>query len=202
MYVATLPLPDERADPFAVLLYNSPGRAISIHPARNRALCALIFRHPQVAQLDHRDQAQHRRILSDTYRGVGWRGQELIDKAMVSDELYFDAVSRVALPGWSRSRVALVGDAASCVSLFGNGSSLAIAGARVLAEELAATTEHKVAFARYEERHRRAVTPWQRNTWLAAAQIVPRTRAGIMARNVAMRLLSAMSRMRRSQRGG
>ena len=120
---------------------------------------------------------------------------------MAADELYFDSVSRVTLASWARGRVALVGDAASCLSLFGNGSSLAMAGARVLAEELAATSDHATAFARYERRHRRAVMPRQRHAWFAAAQIVPKTQAGIAARNAAMRLLSVASRVGRLNRG-
>lgn len=194
LYVATLPLPNEKADPYAVLLYNEPGYAISIHPARDRALCAFIFRHPEVVDFDYRDIAQHRRILTEAYNGVGWRCAELIEKAMAADELYFDSVSRVTLASWSRGRVGLAGDAASCLSLFGDGSSLAIAGARILAEELAETSDHGAAFARYERRQRRAVSPRQRNAWVGAAQIVPKTRVGIVVRNAAMRLVSLANR--------
>src|SRR5262249_15107022 len=39
---------------------------------------------------------------------------------------------------WSSGRAALAGDAASSVSLFGDGSTLAVAGAHTLADELAA----------------------------------------------------------------
>lgn len=62
---------------------------------------------------------------------------ELLTRALRVDDLYFDAVSTVALPTWSTGRVVLVGDAAASVSLFGDGSSLAIAGARTLATALA-----------------------------------------------------------------
>ena len=121
---------------------------------------------------------------------------------MAADELYFDSVSRVTLANWSRGRAALVGDAASCLSLFGNGSSLAIAGARILAEELADTSDHRAAFARYERRHRPAVARRRRNAWFAAGLIAPKTRAGVMARNTAMRLLDIASRAGRPNGGG
>jgi 2-polyprenyl-6-methoxyphenol hydroxylase-like FAD-dependent oxidoreductase len=65
---------------------------------------------------------------------------------------------------WWRGRVALVGDAASCVSLFGDGSSLAMAGASTLAEELATNPgDHRVAFRRYEASHRTLVDPRQQH---------------------------------------
>jgi 2-polyprenyl-6-methoxyphenol hydroxylase-like FAD-dependent oxidoreductase len=201
LYVATFPLPGEGADPNAVLVHNRPGRAVSIHPARGEALCGLIFRQPEVIGFDYRDQARHRRILMEAYDGVGWRAPELIERAMTTSDLYFDSVSRVTLASWSRGRVALVGDAASCISLFGDGSSLAIAGARILGEELAAVPNHASAFARYEQRHRRAVDPGLRYAWLAAALIAPKTQAGIWARNAAVRCYSIASRWRRSGGG-
>jgi 2-polyprenyl-6-methoxyphenol hydroxylase-like FAD-dependent oxidoreductase len=56
-------------------------------------------------------------------------------------EVHFDQAEQIELSRWSEGRVALVGDAAGCVSLLaGQGASLAVAGAAVLAAELAAKT--------------------------------------------------------------
>jgi 2-polyprenyl-6-methoxyphenol hydroxylase-like FAD-dependent oxidoreductase len=63
-----------------------------------------------------------------------WRVPELLDRVRAADDLYFDSVSRVQVPTWSRGRIGLIGDAASCVSLFGDGSSLAMVGAFTLAD--------------------------------------------------------------------
>ena len=104
------------------------------------------------------------------------------------DDFYFDAVSKVALPSWSAGRVVLLGDAAASVSLFGDGSSLAIAGARTLAATLA-EGEHVTAFRRYEAEHRRRTDARGRGAGLVAAMLIPKTRAGILARNTAARLL-------------
>jgi 2-polyprenyl-6-methoxyphenol hydroxylase-like FAD-dependent oxidoreductase len=50
---------------------------------------------------------------------------------------YFDSVSQIRMPSWTRGRVALVGDAAACPSLLaGQGSALAMVEAYVLAAEL------------------------------------------------------------------
>lgn len=189
MYVATTPLgrPAERPDD--VILFNTPGRLVSVHPARGDALAAFIFRSPAIPGLDHRDTGQHKRIVADTYAGAGWRVPELLDRVRDAPDLYFDAVSRVELPTWSRGRVTLLGDAASCVSLLGDGSSLAIAGARTLAEALAAHRDHTEALRRYESHHRTLVAPKQRTTGRAKALLVPRTRAGVAIRNLAARAL-------------
>ncbi len=106
-----------------------------------------------------------------------------------ADDLYFDSVSRVRLGQWSHRRVALLGGAASCVSLFGDGSSLAIAGAFTLADALASSpSDHQLAFHRYEAAHRTLVDRKQRNIARAASLLIPATRRGILARNLATRL--------------
>lgn len=101
---------------------------------------AFMFRAPAVADFDHRDPDQHKRLLSAAYAGLGWRVPELLELVRAADDLYFDSVSRVHVPQWSRGRVTLVGDAASCVSLFGDGSTLAMIGAFTLADALSETT--------------------------------------------------------------
>jgi 2-polyprenyl-6-methoxyphenol hydroxylase-like FAD-dependent oxidoreductase len=108
-----------------------------------------------------------------------------------ADDLYFDSVSRVRLPSWSQGRIALLGDAASCMSLFGNGSSLAITGAATLARALDDTPDdHATAFRAYEAGHRVRVRPTQRGRLVAGALLVPATRAGITARDLAVRVFS------------
>ncbi|WP_405139169.1 hypothetical protein [Nocardia sp. NBC_01388] len=80
--------------------------------------------------------------------GVGPVGifGDLFDQVRAAGDLYFDAVSRVGLPHWSKGRITLLGDSASSVSLFGDGSSLAIAAAHTLAEESGSRrTGHRAA---------------------------------------------------------
>jgi 2-polyprenyl-6-methoxyphenol hydroxylase-like FAD-dependent oxidoreductase len=184
IYVATTPLGEAVDDPEEVLIHNSPGRMVSIHPGRDKPLVAFIFRSDAV--VDHRDMAQHKRVVTDAYAGDGWRVPELLDRVRATDDLYFDAVSLVDLPSWSRDRVTLVGDAASCVSLLGDGSSLAIAGAHTLAMALA--EDPGGAFARYEAVHRARVVPKQRAVKRSAGLLVPKTRFGLAARNLGARV--------------
>ncbi|MGH3168124.1 MAG: hypothetical protein ACRDN0_19855 [Trebonia sp.] len=139
MYVATLPLGYSAADPSTVLMYNLPGRSVSVHPVNGNAMAAFIFRSPALPGLDNRDVAACKQIVLDAYRGGGWELPRLLDRLSAADDLYFDSVSRVRLMAWSQGRVALLGDAVSCMSLFGNGSSLAVTGAETLARALDVT---------------------------------------------------------------
>ena len=73
-------------------------------------------------------------------------------------------------------------------------------GAFTLAGELAASRDHRSAFGRYEAAHRKLVEPRQRNIGMASALLIPATRGGIVARNLATRLsplVAAADRLRR-----
>ena len=172
-----------------VVMYNTPGRAAAIHPSRGQALAFFAFRSPAVPDFDYRDTTQHKRLLTAAFADGGWRVPELLKRVQATDDLYFDSVSQVRIRPWWHGRVALVGDAASCVSLFGDGSSLAMAGAFTLAEELGASPgDHQLAFRRYEASHRILVDPKQRNIARGASLLIPATRRGIVVRNLATRL--------------
>jgi 2-polyprenyl-6-methoxyphenol hydroxylase-like FAD-dependent oxidoreductase len=186
IYVATMPLDAPAEHERDIVIYNAPGRMVAIHPVRGRALAAFIFRQPAVEGFDYRDVEQHKQMLAQAYAGDGWRVPELLDKVRAADDLWLDSVSQVRMDRWANGRVALVGDAASSVSLFGDGSTLAMAGAYTLAEELAAApADPRPAFARYEAKHRALVDPRQGAIGTAARLIVPATRTGIAARNLA-----------------
>jgi 2-polyprenyl-6-methoxyphenol hydroxylase-like FAD-dependent oxidoreductase len=194
IYVATLPIDDPVDNDREVILYNTPGLLVSVHPSRGHAVAAFMFRSPAVPGFDHRDTEQHKRLVTTTFADGSWRVPELLERVRAADDIYFDSVSQVRLPSWSDRRIAVLGDAASCLSLFGDGSTLAIAGAHTLAEELAAgRTDPATAFRRYETRHRTLVDPKQRGFASAAALLIPATRRGITVRNMATRLFPIMT---------
>jgi 2-polyprenyl-6-methoxyphenol hydroxylase-like FAD-dependent oxidoreductase len=207
MYVATLRIDQPFGSEREVIIYNTPGRAVSVHPTRDHAIAAFIFGQGRVQRMDHRDTGMHKRLVAEAFSDAGWRVPELLDRVMDSDDLYFDAVSQVALPRWSQRRVAVVGDAASCLSLFGDGSTLAMAGAYTLAQELTLWTASgellpEKAYVRYEKAHRAVVAPKLNGYRLGAAMLLPATRAGILTRNMmarAMPALTAVSSLRRKK---
>ncbi|MFI6302812.1 FAD-dependent oxidoreductase [Amycolatopsis thailandensis] len=184
IYVATTSFGEPVDHPEDVLLHNTPGRLVAIHPSRDEGGVAFIFR-ARLDGVDHRDTERHKQIVATTYDDVGWRVPALLQHLRDAEDVFFDAVSVVDLPSWSRGRIALVGDAASCVSLLGEGSSLAIAGAHTLATALAAAPS--AGFGWYEVEHRARVVPKQRAVKLTAAMLVPKTKAGLRIRNLAAR---------------
>jgi len=190
LYVATVAPSRDFETGRDIAMCNAPGRSVTIHPGQKKPIAAFIFWHDTIRDFDHRDRHQHEQILARVYAGDGWHVPALLEETRsAAADLYFDAVSRVGVPRWTKGRVTLVGDAASCVSLFGDGSTLAIAGAYTLAEALGEHPNCETALRQYEARHRTLARPRQKSMTLGASLLVPRTRLGLGARNLALRLL-------------
>lgn len=136
LYIATVDLGRDSGDPRTVLIHNAPGRAVIVHPTTGREGAAFLFRDRLPAADRPHNLSGRQRLVADVDGGMGWIVPELVERLRNSQEMYFDAVSRVRMDRWSRGRTVLVGDAASCVSLFGEGSSMAVAGAAALADSL------------------------------------------------------------------
>ncbi|GHA65165.1 oxidoreductase [Streptomyces tauricus] len=190
MYLATVPLPAEAIEfPHDMVVHNSPGRLLLVHPGRDQPMAMFVFR-GTTDGYDRRDRVTQKRILADAYDGAGWRAPELVEAFREHPDPYFDRLNAIRIDGWSRGRVGLLGDSASSVAVFGDGSTLAVAGAHTLAEALHAHPEdHARAFRQYEATHRRLVNPKQRQIGPMASVLVPRTARGLTARNAAARAL-------------
>jgi 2-polyprenyl-6-methoxyphenol hydroxylase-like FAD-dependent oxidoreductase len=102
------------------------------------------------------DVEAQKRLVAEKSAGWGWEVPGFIERMWASTDFYFGAMAQVIMDEWSRGRVTLVGDAGYCPSPFsGQGTSLALVGAYVLAEELARSPDnHSAAFARYDQRMR------------------------------------------------
>jgi 2-polyprenyl-6-methoxyphenol hydroxylase-like FAD-dependent oxidoreductase len=127
-------------------------------------------------------------VLRNRYRDGKWECPRILDALAGTQELYFDSVSQIRMPSWSRGRIALLGDAAFCVSLLaGQGSALAMTAAYVLAGELAeADGLHEKAFRRYEEALRTYIETKQAGAHRFAGALAPKTRWGLWFRNQVM----------------
>ncbi|WP_410615313.1 FAD-dependent monooxygenase [Amycolatopsis sp. lyj-109] len=97
---------------------------------------------------------EQKRLVAERLAGIGWKVPKLLEAMAAADVFYFDAMAQIHLERWSAGRVVLVGDAGYCASaLSGQGTSLALVGAYVLAQELG-RAGHDEAFAAYERRMR------------------------------------------------
>jgi 2-polyprenyl-6-methoxyphenol hydroxylase-like FAD-dependent oxidoreductase len=122
---------------------------------------------------------------------AGWETPAILDTMETARTFYFDRVSQIRMPSWSRGRVALVGDAAACPSLLaGQGSALAMVEAYVLAAELArADGDHVTGFARYQARLAPVLRSKQDAAMGLGLAFAPRSRVQLAVRNTVCRLL-------------
>jgi len=177
------------------LLYNVPGKAAGMYPARHNAEARAVFffASPPLAY-DRRDLDQQKRLLADAFAQEAWEVPRLLETMWTAPDFYFDSVSQVHMDHWSAGRVVLVGDAAYSPSpMSGVGTSMALVGAYVLAGELAAAAgDHRTAFGRYEAELRDYVAQGQKLAKGNAVGLIPRSRPQIWLRNQLIRALPYM----------
>lgn len=191
-YVAAFSTPNTFGLDHRGLIYNEPGRYLSVASARDRARAQVgfVFAAPP-AELDRHDIEAQKRFIHRHYAQTGWKAPELLAALADATDLYLDSLSQIRLDRWSAGRVALLGDAAWCAGPGGNGTGHAMLGAYTLAGELAAADgDHRRAFARYEQIMRPAVEKSQRFATGAGAFLAPATRWRIRRRDLTYRVLS------------
>lgn len=139
------------------------------------------------------DAEQRWTELVEVYRHDGWLVPDLLAERPAPGELFADALCQVHAPRWSNGRVALVGDSGYAASpASGQGTSLALVGGYVLAEELAATPDHEAAFRRYEQRMRPFVTANQRLGPANIGRMVLNSRGQIRATTAMLALMGRL----------
>ncbi len=151
-------------------------------------LFLLSARHDGPAPME--DRAAQQALLRRALAGSGWETSAILEQMPRAETFYFDTVSQIRMPSWTRGRVALVGDAAACPSfLAGQGSALAMVESYTLAAELSRSSDHIEAFARYQQR----LAPLLRSKQDAATGLglafAPKNRFQLFTRNGVMRLM-------------
>ncbi|MFW5418884.1 FAD-dependent monooxygenase [Nocardiopsis sp. CNT-189] len=193
VYFALADLPGEARSEGPNSIYNVPGRMAGVFHYGGKAVAVFQFRSERI-DYDHRDLDAQKKILAGAFAGHrSWRIPELLDAAHADPRLYFTAASQIRLPSWHRGRTVLVGDAGYCPAfLSGRGTSLALTGARFLAEEIERSGgDLTAAFERYEARQRPYVSSAQGRVDGGRDRMLPATWAAIAARNEALRASGA-----------
>jgi 2-polyprenyl-6-methoxyphenol hydroxylase-like FAD-dependent oxidoreductase len=174
------------------LSFSRPGRQITRYAMRD-GLTAFLLVFAANKRLLHgrHDLEAQKKVLREWFGNDGWECPEILKYLDVASEIYFDEVSQMHVPEWSRGRIALVGDAAYCPSLLaGAGSAFAMLGAYVLAGELKMSNgDHRVAFAAYEKQLRPFMEARQTSAANFANYFAPKTAGGIFLRDLALNLM-------------
>ena len=171
-------------DRFAIT--DTRNRAVGVYGLRNRRIA--VFAVHRTAEPGLPDDP--RAAIRATYADLGWLVPEVLAHCPPSGALYYDQVAQVEMPRWNAGRVVLVGDACQAVSLLaGQGASLAVAGAHVLADELAGASDVTAALGRYHARLASAVAAKQAAGRRTAEWFLPSTTSRLLLRRLALRAM-------------
>ncbi|KAI0145627.1 oxidoreductase [Xylariaceae sp. FL1272] len=123
-------------------------------------------------------------FLAQRYENSGWKDTHVLKALMEADDLYASEVMQVKAPHLYKGRFVMVGDAGYATGLTGVGTSLAMAGAYVLAGEISMHGEDIAAGLRgYEERMKALVDEVGQMPRFLTTVIAPQTAWGIWLRN-------------------
>ncbi|MFE9427878.1 FAD-dependent monooxygenase [Kitasatospora sp. NPDC006697] len=172
-------------------IYNTPGRGVLVMSHRDPATAGLgLVFHAGELSYDRHDPEAQRRLVTEAFAGVGWHTPRLLPHLAGATDWYFDSLSQIDVPEYSRGRVVLLGDAAWCSGPGGGGTGLAMIGAYVLAGELAAHPDHRAAFAAYEKLLRPAAAVSRKQAKGAGPFLAPVSAKKLKQRNRVYKMLT------------
>ena len=131
-------------------------------------------------------------FVAQYYEGVGWRTDEVVKGMMETEDFYASEVVQVKAPSLYKGRLVLVGDAGYAAGFTGGGTTLALAGAYVLAGEVGIRHRGDVAagLRGYEELMRPIIDDLQKTPPLVPTAMAPQTAWGIWLRNMIFALIT------------
>jgi 2-polyprenyl-6-methoxyphenol hydroxylase-like FAD-dependent oxidoreductase len=162
-----------------------PGRQVGLYPIREEKVASFFVHRTRAKELP----SSYCEELERVYGDLGWLVPNALRHCGDNLGVYYDQVSQIEMPRWSRGRVTLVGDACQAVSLLaGQGASMAMGGAYLLARELSDNGPVRKCLAAYEARLKPTIEQKQAAGRRTADWFVPPSRRRIAARNSALRL--------------
>ncbi|WP_372664654.1 FAD-dependent monooxygenase [Amycolatopsis kentuckyensis] len=179
-YISISTVPNTFAlDRWELLHSAAAGKMVNVYSTARAddAKAAFWFSAP-LLPYDRWDVEGQKDLVADQFAGLGWETAALLDAMREAGDFYFDPVCQIVMDRLSAGRVTLLGDAGYCPSpASGQGTSLALAGAYVLAGELATAADFGVALARYESGMRPYIEKNQALAKTALRGILPQSRA-------------------------
>ena len=195
-YLAGAAVPNHLGLEGRMVVWNAPGRLAAIYPVHRTATArgGFLFRRREEFALDHRDVGGQKQLLHRIYGRDGWHVPRLLAEIDAAEDFYFDSISQIVMNSWTKGRVTLVGDAGySPGPAVGGGTSIAMVGAYVLAQELAqAGRDHQIGLLAYEDRLRELVARARSIGPSTMSTLIPRT--GLQVRLIP-ELLRLVTRM-------
>jgi len=181
MTIAYFTIPRAADDDRLWRWFNAPGkRSVSLRPDRHGTTRAMLSLSKKAEGEQDWDVERQKEFLRERFADAGWETPRILAAMDDTDDFYFDVLRQVRMPRWSAGRVVLTGDAAWCATpLAGIGTTLAVTGAYVLAQELIGKDNVGIALKTYEDQMRPMVEDGQGVPRIAPRLMHPKSRLGI-----------------------
>jgi 2-polyprenyl-6-methoxyphenol hydroxylase-like FAD-dependent oxidoreductase len=196
-YIAGAALPNYLGLQGRMMVWNAPGRLAAIYPVHQTttARAGFLFRSDEELMLDHRDVDGQKQVLHQIYGRDGWQVPRLLAAMDSADDFYFDSISQIVMNSWTRGRVTLVGDAGySPGAAVGGGTSIAMVGAYVLAQELAqgGGRDYQAGLSAYQDRMRELAKKTRSIGITTMSTLIPKTVVGVVLTPALLRLITRL----------
>jgi 2-polyprenyl-6-methoxyphenol hydroxylase-like FAD-dependent oxidoreductase len=193
LYISYFTIPKTPSDSRWARWYNATGsRVIFIRPDNVGTARASFSFLSEPKGYEQKSLAEQKEILKQKFADAGWEATRILGALDNDTEIYFDGISQVIAPNWSKGRCAMTGDAAFCPSpLSGMGASLSMVGAYILAGELSRHSDYKQAFAGYEKLLRPYVNEIQKLPPGVPHLAHPKSQIGISIFNTVINIISS-----------
>lgn len=180
----------EPRDDLVAVMHAGVGHNVVRVTLRDGATLVLLsWRQPTLPP--HEDREAQFDVIRRAFARGEWEIPQLLAAMPSARSFFFDRVSQISMPGWSKGRVVLTGDAAAAPSfLAGQGSALAMVEAYVLAAELRNQTDLAAALAGYENRLTTFIAAKQKAALRLGPVFAPSNRWQLAVRNAGVWLMS------------
>ncbi|MDW8797133.1 oxidoreductase [Staphylococcus xylosus] len=134
-------------------IYSESGKTSVMYATKDKNFihAFLVFYEPSESLVNHRDEAKQREIVREKFKGIEGITPRMLKSLEEEESIFFDTTTQIIMDTWSKENIVLVGDAAHAPSfLTGQGSSLAMIGSYILANELKVNNTLNDAFEAYE----------------------------------------------------
>lgn len=193
LYVSYFTIPRTASDSRWARWYNATdARVIFMRPDNEGTTRASFSFMSEPMGYEKLSQEEQKALLQEKFADAGWEAKRVLAELDNNADVYFDAISQVFAPLWSKGRCAMTGDAAFCPSpLTGMGVSLSVVGAYILAGELSRHADYSDAFAAYDKAFRPYVTEIQKLPPGVPRLAHPKTKLGIFFLNTILNVISS-----------
>lgn len=186
LYVATFSTP-QNGFPLngSCKFYEELNRTAMLCPLDDQTMDGIyVFRQPEL------DAPVNLTSLRQHYDDAGWITSDVLRGVSADARVSIGTSVQIIMSEWHRGRIALIGDACGALGLqAGPGVQMAMAGAYVLARELAQHADHRDAFAAYQAAIKPSVDRKQKKAQLFADLYVPKPQSRSWLRRLATKAM-------------